>query len=202
MFRTTLRFVLPAITAAVLVAGCSGDTGNQAHGNMPGMPTSPASAPADTARDTHNAADVTFAQQMIPHHQQAVTMADLVAERTSNQQVIDLAQQIQQAQDPEIQQLSEWLQQWGEEMPEGHSAHGDMPGMMGSGHLDELAGLRDREFDRRWLELMVEHHQGAIDMARTELAQGQGAEAKRLAQTIIDAQQAEIDTMNGMLGNR
>ncbi|MBM7773979.1 uncharacterized protein (DUF305 family) [Actinokineospora baliensis] len=141
-----------------------------------------------TARDSsqHNAADTAFAQQMIPHHTQAVDMAELVTGRTTNPKIIDLAARIKKAQAPEIATLTEWLKAWGES--EEHS----MPGMdHGSGMMtaDEMTTLRTAtgdDFDQRWLTMMIAHHQGAVEMARTELAQGANPEAKKLAQRIID----------------
>jgi len=151
------------------------------------------SACGATAAD-HNEADVTFAQQMIPHHRQAVEMATPVPQHTGNASVIALATQISQAQQPEIDQLTGWLKQWGSaEMAD----HGSMSGMVDTGDLGQL---RDSAYDRKWLQLMVEHHRGAIEMARTELAQGSNTDAKSMAQRIADSQQAEVDKMTALLG--
>jgi uncharacterized protein (DUF305 family) len=195
-------FALSAIAAGAVMTACSSND----HAAMPGMSgsaTAPAPAPAPVAQNNHNQADVTFAQQMIPHHQQAVDMAKLVPSHTSNQQVVALAAQIQQAQNPEIQQMTGWLQHWGVSgtMP-GMGMPGmssTMPGVMSSAEMAQLGNAKDAAFDRMWLQMMVQHHQGAIDMAKTELQQGGNAEAKQLAQKIIDGQQAEITTMNGLL---
>ncbi|MEW2501208.1 MULTISPECIES: DUF305 domain-containing protein [unclassified Amycolatopsis] len=176
--------VAPAI-AAVLV-GCS---------SQPAAPT------AD-----HNAADVTFAQDMVPHHRQAVEMSVPVPQHTGDQRVVKLAQQIQQAQQPEIDQLTAWLKAWGAPAPSTMGGtdhgrmsgmdHGRMPGMVDTAGLDQL---RDAAYDRKWLELMIEHHSGAVAMARTELAQGSSAAAKAMAQRIADTQEAEITTMKSLL---
>jgi uncharacterized protein (DUF305 family) len=197
-----MGLALSAIAAGAVLTACS----NSTHAAMPGMSGSAtAPAPAPAAQTSHNQADVTFAQQMIPHHQQAVQMANLVPSHTSNQQVVALAAQIQKEQDPEIQQMTGWLQQWGVSgtmpgmgMP-GMSSTMPMPGLMSSAEMAQLGNVKDAAFDRTWLQMMVQHHQGAIDMAKTELQQGGNAQAKQLAQTIIDGQQAEITTMNGLL---
>ncbi|WP_370971212.1 DUF305 domain-containing protein [Amycolatopsis sp. cg9] len=142
---------------------------------------------------THNDADIAFAQQMIPHHEQAVRMAEPVPQHTGNPQVIALADGIAKAQQPEIDQLETWLGEWGASSMPGMD-HGAMPGM------GELDTLRDAAYDRKWLQLMVEHHRGAIDMARTELAQGADGDAKAMAQRIVDTQQSEVDRMTTLLG--
>lgn len=131
------------------------------------------------ASTAHNDQDVAFATDMIPHHAQAVEMADLAADRADSQEVKDLAQDISAAQGPEIEQLSSWLDAWGEEVPEARSGdregmdHGDMgvtedmPGMMSSQEMDELTTASGTEFDQLFLTLMIAHHQGAIQMAQT-----------------------------------
>ena len=152
----------------------------------------------------HNAGDVTFAQQMIPHHSQALDMAKLVPSRSTNTKVLDLASRIEKAQDPEIRQMRSWLTAWGAGMPgmtqepmPGMS--GSMPGMMSDADLKQLQAAKGAEFDKMWLDMMIKHHQGAIDMAKTELTKGGNADAKALAQKIIDAQQTEITEMQGLL---
>jgi uncharacterized protein (DUF305 family) len=144
-----------------------------------------------------NAADTTFAQQMIPHHQQAVEMAKMVPSRTKNPAVVSLAQQIQQAQAPEIALMTGWLTQWGAAPMAGMTG---MPGMMSDADMAGLEKETGAAFDKQWLQMMIGHHQGAIDMANTELKQGTSADAKQLAQKIITGQQAEITTMTGRLG--
>jgi uncharacterized protein (DUF305 family) len=196
------------VTAALvaLVAGCSSN-------NMSGMPGMSSSSAAPTTAagqaSVHNAQDVTFAQQMIPHHTQAVDMAKLVPTRSTNAKIVDLASQIEKAQSPEIQQMQGWLTTWGvtsstSSMP-GMSSSMSMPGMSGGvtggmtdADMQQLAGAKGTQFDSMWLSMMIAHHQGAIDMAKTEVAQGSNAEAKSLAQKIIDGQQAEITEMQGL----
>ncbi|TNC21326.1 DUF305 domain-containing protein [Amycolatopsis alkalitolerans] len=187
--------------AGLVLAGCSsGD--DSSHSGM--AMSSAAATPAPAQAGTHNAADVTFAQDMIPHHQQAVEMAGLAASRTTNTQVKDLATRIRNAQDPEIQQMTGWLGQWGAtsssampSMPDAN--HGSMPGMMADADMQRLQEAGGAEFDKMFLQMMVEHHQGAVEMARTELAQGASADAKALAQRIIDSQTAEITEMQQLL---
>ena len=207
MLKKTIGFVLPALAAGALLAGCSGSA--QGHGDMPGMATGSSSVSVPVPQGDHTQADVTFAQQMVPHHQQAVEMAKLVPSHSTNQKVLELASQIQQAQDPEIQKMTGWLQTWGAPAPTtgmnmpGMNMpgmdHGSMPGMMTSDDMTKLGQVKGAAFDRLWLQMMIQHHQGAVEMAKTELQQGASNEARQLAQQIIDTQQKEIATMNQLL---
>ncbi|SEQ21200.1 DUF305 domain-containing protein [Lentzea albida] len=146
----------------------------------------------------NNAADVTFAQSMVPHHEQALDMAKLVPSRSSDEKVRDLAARIEKAQGPEIAQMNEWLQQWGAEQHQSHEGH-DMAGMMSDDDMARLEKATGQEFDRLWLDMMVKHHEGAVEMARTELAEGEDEGAKKLAQAIVDGQQKEIAEMKDLL---
>ena len=181
-----------AAAAALLVAGCSAE---------------PPPAPPQQHQSDHNQADIAFAQGMVPHHQQAIEMADQVPSRTTNPAVVSLADRIRAAQQPEIDKLNGWLSAWGAGGSTGHGSmdHGsmghDMGGMMSAEDMSALEQAQGPAFDRMWLQMMVEHHRGAIEMARTELRDGQHAEAKAMAQQIVDSQQAEIDEMTRLLGS-
>jgi uncharacterized protein (DUF305 family) len=143
-------------------------------------------------------ADVAFAQKMVPHHEQALEMAKLVPTRSGNEKVRGLAERVEKAQDPEITRMNEWLKQWGATTKQDHEGH-DMAGMMSQDDMAKLENASGAEFDRLWLDLMVKHHEGAVEMARTELSQGQDAGAKQLAQAIVDGQQQEITEMKDLL---
>ncbi|MGY2010610.1 DUF305 domain-containing protein [Nocardia gipuzkoensis] len=197
--RTRLHLVLAA-AAAVSLAGCGdADTG---HTTEHGTSTTAPAAPGTAARAEHNDADVMFLQMMYPHHAQAVEMARLVPTHTDNQQLRALAAKVEQAQAPEMQQITTLLQSFGKPAPtpsEGHGGHA-MPGMMSAEQMAALQAASGPDFDRQWLTMMIEHHAGAIAMAETELADGANPDAKALAGTIIAAQQAEIEQMRAMLG--
>jgi uncharacterized protein (DUF305 family) len=203
MKRTrVLSAAIGAVAAAAVLAGCGG---GENMGNMPGhgSPTS-ATQPGNTQPTANNAADVTFAQGMIPHHQQAIEMSRLAPERAQSEEVKNLARQIETAQGPEIETLTGWLRDWGAApsttgMDHGSMDHGGMGGMMSDAEMQQLEQARGAEFDRQFLSLMIKHHEGAVTMAQTELASGQFAAAKQMAQQIIDTQQAEINTMRGLL---
>ena len=182
----------------------------------------PDDAAAPTLSDTeHNDADVAFASDMIPHHAQALAMVDLTRDRDLSARTATLVEGIREAQAPEIETMVDWLVDWGEDVPAtmrdhvnaGHGDHGehgdaadsmehtdaDMPGMMSAEEMNALADASDAEFEDLWLTMMVEHHEGAVEMARTETEEGRYRPAVQLAEQIIDAQESEIAAMEKML---
>ncbi|MFD3621984.1 DUF305 domain-containing protein [Streptomyces sp. NPDC058676] len=193
--------VAAAGTAALVLAACGGSGDSPAGHN--GHTATSASASASASQGQHNAADTAFAQGMIPHHRQAVEMADLAPSRAESAEVKKLAEQIKKAQDPEIKNLSGWLTSWGEEVPaEGamdHSAHGT-DGMMTAEEMDQLEKASGKAFDTAFMEMMIKHHEGAVAMAKTEETEGAFPDAKKMADAIITSQTAEIEKMNELLG--
>lgn len=206
------NIVIAAVAAAALVAGgCSSDDDS---GGMSGMDMgSDSSESTTTAAETSeipsdaafNQADVDFAQGMIPHHAQAIEMADMAIAQAESAEVIDLAERIRAAQDPEIEQLTAWLEDWGQDVPDREMSMdhdmGDMSmgGMMTQDQMDEMAAASGAEFDRMFLEMMIVHHEGAVSMAEDEVANGKYEQAIAMAQSIIDGQSAEIDEMDQLL---
>ncbi|MFG2981847.1 DUF305 domain-containing protein [Streptomyces sp. NPDC048258] len=202
--RTAIRratAVVAAGAASFVLAACgSGDDAAPAATKSP-------SASSSAGQGQHNAADVAFAKGMIPHHRQAVEMADLAASRAESAEVKQLAAEIKKAQDPEIKTLSGWLASWGEQAPaegamdhSGHGAGGAGGGMMTAEQLAGLEKSSGKAFDTAFMELMIKHHEGAVAMAKTEQGRGAFPEAKTMAEAIITSQTAEIATMNGLLG--
>ncbi|MET9503595.1 DUF305 domain-containing protein [Streptomyces sp. NPDC006622] len=194
--------VTAAGAAALVLAACGGN-GDSSAGHDGHTSKSPSrSASADQGR--HNAADIAFAKGMIPHHRQAVEMADLAPDRVQSPELKKLAEDIKKAQDPEIRTLSGWLTTWGEDVPaEGamdHSLHGGMEGMMSTEEMDKLNSSSGAAFDTAFMELMIKHHEGAVAMAKTEQADGSYAPAKKMAGDIITSQTAEITRMSTLLG--
>jgi uncharacterized protein (DUF305 family) len=178
-----------AAAAGGLLAGCGSKT-STSPATTP--PPAASSAPA-TGQQQHNQADVVFLQNMIPHHAQVLTMSQMARNQATSPQVKDLAARIETEQDPQSQQMSDLLTAWGAPAPAitgGMSGpgRGQMPGVMGG------AG-----FDRLFLQMMIVHHQGAVTMSQTELAQGSNPAARNLAQQIVSAQQAEISEMQTLL---
>ncbi|MFF3670849.1 DUF305 domain-containing protein [Microtetraspora malaysiensis] len=201
-FTRGLALATTATAGALLLTACGGDS-TTGHKNMTGMAatsTAPAAGASSQAGADFNDADAMFAQMMIPHHKQAVEMADLAATRATDQEVKDLAAKIKAAQDPEIATMSGWLTAWGKPVTssDGMAGHG-MPGMMGENDMAKLKAAKGVAFDKKFAEMMIAHHNGAIEMARTEQAQGANPEAKKLAATIKAAQQAEVAQMQKII---
>ncbi|MDQ2698088.1 MAG: DUF305 domain-containing protein [Actinomycetota bacterium] len=185
------------LTLALILAGCA--TGGS---SMPGMNHGDmSSAPSADASAQFNEADAMFAAMMIPHHEQAVEMSDLIlAKADVDPRVEDLAQQIKAAQAPEIDLMQSWLDDWGmgDSMGDADDMHhGD--GMMSADDMAALEAADGAEASRLYLEQMIVHHEGAIDMAQSELEDGVNPDALDLAQAIVDTQSAEIETMQELL---
>jgi uncharacterized protein (DUF305 family) len=154
---------------------------------------------------SHNQQDVTFATDMIPHHLQALQMAEMAQTQASFPAVKALADQIQAAQGPEIDTMTQWLKSWGEDVPDESMGGMDMggtdnmPGMMSDQVMSDLAATKGARFDTLWLESMITHHEGAVQMAETEIADGKDPDAIALAKSINAAQTSEIATMKKLL---
>jgi uncharacterized protein (DUF305 family) len=195
IFRTAL---LPAaVVAAIAFAGCS------AEDSMSGMrhgSSSPAASSSATPVGEFNEADVMFAQMMVPHHEQAVDMSDMVLSKSNiNPDVEALAKQIKAAQQPEIDMMNVWLETWGRiQMPEG-SHHSSSDGMMTEEQMQQLDEANSADGQRLFLEGMIRHHQGAIKMAQAEIASGKNSDPIALARNISESQQAEVGTMTELL---
>jgi len=191
---------LAAFAAALLLSACTPST-EEASGD--GHTDHTHSAGADSAEHgPHNADDVSFAQNMLPHHKQALEMVDLARANSTDPALLELASAIADAQGPEIGQMSEMLRSWGQDPDAAmdHSGHGmAMPGMVDDAAMQRLESLRGAEFDTLWLQSMISHHQGAVEMAKAEIANGENQEAKALAEHVVTAQEAEITQMKQML---
>jgi uncharacterized protein (DUF305 family) len=189
--RRTAALAVTASVAALTLTACGDDGGSKASGK--------------STAGGHNAADVSFSKEMIQHHRQAVEMAALAADRASSTQVKSLATKIEGAQNPEIKTMSGWLTSWGEKVPQdmsgmGHDMSSSAPGMMSGADMGKLQKASGAMFDSMFLNMMVEHHEGAVDMAKAEKADGSYRPATELAADVITAQSAEIEQMNKMLG--
>jgi uncharacterized protein (DUF305 family) len=198
MKRTShgMRHTGPAVALAVLLAllvGC-GDEGTAVSEGV-----------------DHNDVDVAFATDMIPHHSQALAMVDLADARDLDPAIEALTDDIRGAQAPEIELMAGWLESWGEPIPGGMGEHGgdhdmdgmdmdDMPGMMSADQMSALAAASDEEFADLFLAMMIEHHQGAVEMAQVEQESGQFAPAIELAEAIESSQTEEIALMEDLLG--
>ena len=204
--RTTAAALFLTLTTAGL-AGCGGD---DASGGTPAAEHTAANG------DVYNDADVEFATEMIPHHADALVMVDMTQGRRLSPEFAQLTEDIREAQAPEIELMADWLTDWGEEVPETSRDHvnshmgdgmGDGDGDMGMGDgmgmdPDDLAELRDSGasmFETMWMRMMIEHHEGAIEMARTEQDDGVFPAAIDLAESIETSQTAEIELMEELI---
>jgi len=185
--RTTTSAV-GGLIALAMVAGCTINIGV------------PAERSSEQSASAYSANDVMFAQMMIPHHQQAIELSDLALEISQSEDIKNLAQRIKSGQGPEIDEMTRWLEEFGlSYMMEGHDmgAHG-MSGMVSDADFETLASLASPEFDVLFLELMIAHHEGALDML-SMIADSSNADVRALAEAIESAQRAEIEEMQGLL---
>ena len=178
-----------AATTAVAIGGCSS---------------------TKESNSLFNDADAMFAQMMIPHHEQAIVLAEMAENSPSgaSPEVTSLAAQIKSAQGPEVELMKSFLTQWDVPdvdpglMDHGSMDHGSkMKGMLSVEELAKLSTLSGKVFDKEWMLAMIAHHEGAIEMAQTVEQSGKNLEVQALAKTIISGQQVEIDQMKSMLAN-
>ena len=190
--RSTLLTVA-AIAATLTLSACAGATaGSSQNGST--TPTASAGAADVTS------ADIEFAQMMIPHHEQAVQMSEgMLAKHNVDPRVSALATTITAAQAPEITTMKSWLKAWGS----GDDSMAEMDhgtdGMMSDADMMTLDNATGPDADRIYLTQMIAHHEGAIAMAKTLLADGKNADARALAEDVIASQTEEIAVMTDLL---
>ncbi|MEV6109189.1 DUF305 domain-containing protein [Streptomyces sp. NPDC051940] len=203
---------LSALLAVAVLAltGCTDDDAKEGGKGgpaviQPGKPgesgrtLSPEEAAEAGKDDAPNAADYAYVQMMIKHHEQALVMTDLAADRASSDKVGKLAERIAAAQGPEIRAMKGWLEQNdGTHRHDGHD-HASMPGMATAAQLEQLRGARGKAFDELFLTLMITHHEGAITMATDVLGKGNNVMVEQMANDVVAQQTAEIGRMRGLL---
>lgn len=199
--RRTFFYAGAVLAAALTLTSCAGGSPD----------ATPSTADASATAAAFNEADVMFAQGMLPHHEQAVEMSeDLLDKNGIDGDVRELATEIKMAQEPEIAQLNDWLSQWGTEEQDMSDMSDmsdmiDMDGMDSMGGMmsdDDMAMLEDvsgAEASKLFLEQMTVHHEGAVDMAKNEIDNGQNANALAMAASIVNTQTAEITVMSDLL---
>lgn len=196
--RKRLRALVAVPAVLLAVAGCGTDSDE---------PTSQTETAANG--DVFSDTDVAFASDMIQHHAQALQMVDMTVGRELDPDVVQLTEDIRATQGPEIEQMVMWLTAWDQPIPEtvrdhvnaegGGDLEMDMPGMMSEEEMDDLEATQGQEFEDRWLEMMIEHHEGAVEMAQTEQADGVFQPAIELADSIETSQTEEIDEMEQLI---
>ncbi|MFB4282698.1 MULTISPECIES: DUF305 domain-containing protein [unclassified Nonomuraea] len=207
-----MRAALIVIVGLVVaLAGCSSSTTPQAPRAdstapviAPGRPgeqaktLSPSEAATAVPADAANAADIKYVQDMVVHHRQAMDMALLAPNRADSAKLKSLADRIQAAQGPEIQYMSTWLREQEQKVPDHHAAHEGMPGMATPEQMEALKAAKGKDFDRMFLQLMINHHLGALKMSEQVLAGGSHIKIEELATDVNVTQSAEIRRMQEM----
>ena len=169
-----MKRLIALVIGAILLAGCA--TNSQ------------------DASSTYSSQDIMFAEMMIPHHEQAIEMSEIAFKNTTNPDVLALAEQIRGAQEPEI----EFMKSWPGVNSMGHMGH-TMMGMLDENEMEMLRVSTGADFDRLFLEGMIKHHEGAIDMAEM-IIDSANPEVAKLGDSIISSQSAEIQAMKALLG--
>lgn len=209
MIRKPKLVTTVAAAALLALSACTNDGDDTTAGATTSASTSAVQETSTQTLDKtsgHSEADVMFAQMMMPHHRQAIEMSDIILAKDGiPADVTQLAEEIKNAQGPEIQQLTEWLDGWGEPTEPQGSTGGhnmaEMDGMLGDDELQQLSDAEGTDAARLFLEQMIAHHEGAITMAEDEVDKGSFQPAVDMAQMIIDTQQQEIDTMRDLLNS-
>lgn len=190
--RSTLAIV-GVLTAAITLSACTTNT-------MGGMNDDESSSSSEENSTPFNDSDVTFAMMMVPHHEQAVEMVDMILSKEGiDPKVIDIATRIKAAQEPEIIELLDWLDAWGSPMGSMSGMSGMGDGMMSDDDMDRLDAATGVEASTLFLEQMTTHHEGAIVMAESEIEDGENPAAISLAKDIASSQKAEISEMADIL---
>ncbi|WP_288468193.1 DUF305 domain-containing protein [uncultured Curtobacterium sp.] len=186
--------IAAALSFGLTLAGCStsNNTGSDAG----------SSATSSSAASAHNDQDVMFAQMMLPHHEQAVEMSDVLLAKGDgvDPDVADLAEQIKAEQGPEITQLTSWLKDWDADSSMSGMDH-SMSGMMSDSDMSDLDQASAKHAGKLFLQQMVQHHEGAVDMAKTEVAEGGNTDAVAMARSIVSSQTEQITQMQDMLAS-
>jgi uncharacterized protein (DUF305 family) len=179
----------------LLLAACGSESNQQS--------TASTQTDLTSSESSFNDADVMFAQMMIPHHEQALELADIALDPTlmASEQVKTLASQIKLAQDPEIDLMTLWLTDWDQPLMDMSEEHDmSMDGMLSVDEIAALGELTGAEFDQAWATAMIAHHKGAIKMAKTVKEDGKSTPVQDLANLIVQEQQSEITVLETLLG--
>lgn len=196
------KSLAPGLLVLLALAGCTSPEPAPGPAASPTLPATATASPAEAVDQD----DVMFAQMMIPHHEQAVEMSDIILGKPNvSDDVRRLAEDIRAAQQPEIETMQGWLSEWGAPAMAGHGdgeGHGSMDGMLTEEQMNELREADTARAEELFLRGMIEHHDGAVTMAENVKKNGTDPRVQRLADEIIQTQQVEIDTMEQLLQNR
>lgn len=199
--RAGIAVVASTVLIALAACGSSDPMAGHDMAQHSAAPSASGSPVASTARE-YNSDDVMFVEMMIPHHQQAIEMSDLILAKAGiDPEVKTLAEQIKAAQQPEIDTMNQWMKTWDTSiLDHGTMEHGDDDGgMMTPEEMRALKAMGTAEGQKTFLAGMIAHHKGAIAMAEVEIDKGMNTEAIVLANSIVQGQQSEITTMEAIL---
>jgi len=188
-----MRSALTVVVAAAISIGAGGCH----HAATP----APEASTRSVGMATGSPADVTFLEDMVIHHQQALALLAMVPAGSTNPALVSFAEQNAAQQRTELQGCQAQLLQW--DVPGGRSASGHaagIPGMVDEATMEKLRGLHGPAFDKLWLQSMIAHHRGAITLAQNEIQNGQSPESISIAQSLVPFQQSQITQMNQLLG--
>ena len=194
MRQQLVRLSVAAVVATVTLSACS-SSGNQAATR----------SPSTSAAQAHNSADITFAQNMMPCHKQAIQMSEIILTKQGlDPRVVQVANQIKAAEGPDIQGMQSWLSQWQQSTtPSSAAGMPAMQGMTGMASPEQMTALQNAvgaDASKQFLTLMIQNHQHAIMLAQSEINSGQYPPAVAMAHSIATTEQQEVNTMQGILG--
>ncbi|MGC5168732.1 DUF305 domain-containing protein [Luteimicrobium sp. DT211] len=194
MNRSKITLATTAAALTIGLAGCS--TGSTSADDLP------SSASASSSASAHNDQDVMFAQGMLPHHEQAIEMSDMLLKKGDgvDPDVVTLAKQIKTEQQPEITKLTGWLKDWDAANSMSGMDH-SMSGMMSDSDMTALDTASATDAGQLFLQQMVEHHTSAVDMAKAEVDKGKNTDAVAMAKSIVSSQTEQITQMQDMLSS-
>ena len=194
MRQQLVRLSVAAVVATVTLSACS-SSGNQAA----------TSSPSTSAAQAHNSTDITFAQNMLPCHKQAIQMSDIILTKQGlDPRVVQVANQIKAAEGADIQGMQSWLSQW--QQPTTPSSAAGMPamqgmaGMMSPEQITALQNAQGADASKQFLTMMIQNHQHAVMLAQSEIDSGQYSPAVAMAHSIATSEQQEVNSMQGILG--
>ena len=194
MRQQLVRLSAAAVLVTVALSACSSS----------GKPAA-TSAPSTSTAQAHNSTDITFAQNMLPCHKQAIQMSDIILTKQGlDPRVVQVANQIKAAEGADVQGMQSWLSQW--QQPTTPSSAAGMPamqgmaGMMSPEQITALQNAQGADASKQFLTMMIQNHQHAVMLAQSEIGSGQYPPAVAMAHSIATNEQQEVNTMQGILG--
>jgi uncharacterized protein (DUF305 family) len=180
----------PAVGLALVLSACGGESDTAAQAGA---------GTGSAAATSYSEGDVMFAQQMIPHHQQVVELAELAATKASDPELRAFAAQLQASESKVVGELTGMLTGWGKPTAMEDMSHQEMPGMASEQDMSSLASLSGAGFDRRFTQMMITHHIGASQLTMTEQQTGSSTQAKAIAAQLLQTQTEQVTQLQTIL---